>query len=227
MVRTFTFVGFAAMGLCLMLAGAIPAMADPVTYTYTGNALNDCVAGTCGSGYISGFFTLADPLADNMAWTDITSEVLDFSFTDNGVFGVTIDPSNAYAPTDVFYAETDSNGDVVQWEVSVSGQGDFYHTPQQSASLVTYYAPEYVNGVGGPNGGDTTQLDFPWGYEDLNSADPGAWTSEESGPASVPEPGTFGVTLIGVGWFMRKAHSLALWRHRESREGKNGGSPAT
>jgi PEP-CTERM motif len=97
----------AAIWLVLLLGSPVRVKADSI-YTYTGNPF------TIFSGYscppecnLSGSFTLASPLADNLSLAQITPTA--FSFTDGNS---TWDPTTA---SSYFVVSTDASGAIIGW----------------------------------------------------------------------------------------------------------------
>jgi hypothetical protein len=123
----------------LISSGAVQAIS---VYAYTGNNYNAITDNTLPSGTyttsmsVSGTFTLANPLAANLALTDITADVLGFSFFD-GRNTIT----NATAFADVFRVGTTSAGTIAEWEVVVQtapattiGEKTFFIYTENSAN---------------------------------------------------------------------------------------------
>lgn len=105
--------------------GQWSASAGLTTYTYHGNHFTSFTSSPSPyttSNFITGFFTTY-PLAGNLTGVDITSEILNFSFT-NGVN--TLTPSNTGFPIPIgatggprFIVSTDSQGNIISWDVTL------------------------------------------------------------------------------------------------------------
>ncbi len=186
-----------------LLALRFPLMADPITYTYTGNDFTtlDAQGGDpmvyTSSDFVSGEFTLSTPLVGNLPSLTAIAPT-SFSFSD-GVQTIT----NLSASSWYFDVGTDGNGAITAWYVFVT-------TPNG----------DYVDTYSASNVGDVGQYDFQvlsyynCGWfgcsenvalsEGSNSDSPGTWTNsdaapESQDPASTPEPG--GLVLVGTGIF--------------------------
>jgi hypothetical protein len=119
--------------ICLVAFCAPRAMAGPITYYYTGPDFLDVAAPYTTSDSISGYFTLASPLGDNITlqitdYIPYTGPVpsLDFSFSDGQQ---TIDTGNAFE--DIFTLDTNSIGQITHWDIDVgifSNGAHYIHT---------------------------------------------------------------------------------------------------
>jgi hypothetical protein len=87
-------------------------------YNYTGGAYNKCGGSYCTGGpyYLSVDFVAATAPAD-LPYTDITSSVVSFTFTDRS--GLTVNNNNATYKD--FVISTDSSGKVVTWFLTSCG----------------------------------------------------------------------------------------------------------
>jgi len=108
------------LSLIALLLFAVSARAD-TTYTYAGNPMIDgTTPDVCGGGpcTITGSFTVATPLGDNvpLSYTNITPE--SFSFTDGN--------QTIATGSGVLYFDlgTDASGDINAWVIQVYGLYD-------------------------------------------------------------------------------------------------------
>jgi len=201
--------------LCLTLPGSL--RADTV-YTYTGNAYT-----TCYGSYASSGSTCAGPYALSITfdvtagtpvdgWTrggagsDITADVSTFSFTDGT--GLSITPTNATA--DEFEIGTGSTGNTTGWYITASGvTGGIDYTALTcdtgGVSLPACTAPSgyaliesslVIEDTGAPVGGGSTD------------------TIVQRPPKVTPDPGTIGLTLMGIGLVMVMRKHLANGLHQ-------------
>lgn len=162
--------------LAIALAAVVltlPLTAGPVTYTYTGNDFNSVTASVyTTSDFVSGFFTLASPLADDMTLPPGGSNItpLSFSYTD----GVQTYSSAGNPSQITFQIATDASGNIIQWNVSL-GNG-----PPSAVFTRNYPVSVEDAGIFGIQ-------------EGAISNDPGAWSVS----TTVPEPAT--LVLAGAG----------------------------
>ena len=158
--------------LAMTAATALPMMASSVTYTYTGNDFVTVLSPYTTSDFVSGNFTLASPLGDNLAFGAITP--LTYSFSDGVQTFSSVSP-----PTDVtFEAGTDASGNITSWFVQ----------PQTGTNIVS------TNSSASDFGETPVALGEILG-------DPGAWVMSGGGTSPVPEPGNvalIGVVLAAV-----------------------------
>lgn len=136
--------------LCVMLPGSL--RADSFTYTYTGNSF-----GYNGSVYaltgVSGFFTLASPLAPGTT-TDPHGAFVNFSFTDGkSIFdlanAVSAPSGYAYGPQNSFSLTTDAAGQIIGWDIiAYSGlypSGGYIFTCNEGAACSSGVSQDGVN----------------------------------------------------------------------------------
>ena len=113
------------MSLAVVVAAALSALGATnaganTVYSYTGNNFTFTSDGTLPSGAyddtmsVSGSFTLASPLAANLSYTSIKSNILSFSFFDgrNTITNLNQDPS-----VTVFNVTTDAAGMIDTWQI--------------------------------------------------------------------------------------------------------------
>jgi hypothetical protein len=167
------------LALLAFLILPLPLMADPITYTYTGNDFTSLF----GSGYstsdsVTGEFTLSVPLADGLtALTAITPT--SFSFSD-GIQTIT----SATTSGNVFEVETNATGDITKWQIGIEiGEG------ATLSGITTELTTLNVSDAGEV---DEAQPSEAFG-ENNNSA--GTWTSSAAGVT--PEPSS--LALLGTG----------------------------
>lgn len=194
----------AAAGLLasLILCASAPSAFADTMYTYTGNLFinNDGNLGNpagypCNMGVgecsISGFFTLAQPLAPNSTYVTLTPET--FSLSD----GMETLTNTNTPPNQVFLANfsTDSSGNIIAWAFLVE-------------SYTVVGPTQYVNNLSTQNTGPGTQYDVSnegttclvssptdcsYRYDTVIGM-PGSWTV-----TTTPEPSPVGLTIVGFG----------------------------
>jgi hypothetical protein len=166
----------------VMLASVLPASAD-TTYTYTGQPFvgfsgTDSCSGGVGECSISGSFTMASPLGDNFAFSEITPP--SYSFTD-GVNTITqLNTSLVVA----FEVGTNASGDINQWEIQVLTDGGFLELLTYSNDI--FGMPIDMSGL------ESTTAPYPF-IATAETPALGSW-----GPTgSVPEPSE--LIMLGSG----------------------------
>jgi len=165
----------------------MPLMGSTI-YTYTGNDFTVATGPVLStSDLVTGFFTVASPLAHNLNGGNIAASTLSFSFSDgpdtitNTTPGVDI---CSCSPTiDIF---TDGSGNIINWQISLTAGelgSENILTEDFFAGIVRGTEIEDFGNV------DNTNTDTA-----SNSGDPGVWTS--SATSTAPEPGSF--VLLGL-----------------------------
>jgi hypothetical protein len=195
--------------LSLMLVCAIPAAANPVTYTYTGDPFNSFTDGHSAfpaGAFMSASITLASPLAPDGTYSlveggvAVTNPANCGSDPCDGVVSWSIgDPTDTLssAQGNTLYDldfTTDAEGNILGWEIDAFANADDSQPELHSSGNL---------GPGEPSGQDYDMSTFL--YDDLCcqaayvttvDAIPGIWSEEES--ASVPEPGTLTLLFGGL-----------------------------
>jgi len=178
----------AILSLAALLLTAVGTRADTL-YTYAGNPMTEGTnSDACGGGpcTITGSFTLAAPLGNNVpfSYTSITPE--SFSFND-GIQTISTGSFVLY-----FDVGTDATGNIDAWDIQV------YGLYSGTVSILTNSAgldESYINGLIAYN----------------NS--PGTWdpeTTPTSDVISTPEPSS--LALLSIGLF---AVALVAFRQRQ------------
>jgi hypothetical protein len=199
------------------------ASADPVyTYTYTGhnfNSLRNCVGNPPPCGYnggpgtdtnISGFFSLAAPLAANSTYhlepdTEAGGTITNFAFTDGtnswNIGNFYANP-NASLPfldgTAVpdFSVTTDASGAITSWDLNIFAAVSF-----NGGQIGTCTANYDLCGSSTVDGSQAFN-----NYDDYIYSDPGTWSETQSG-VSIPEPTSvllLAAGLVGLRWRVRR-----------------------
>jgi hypothetical protein len=160
---------FASLLAILVFAGA--ASADTI-YSYTGNTLSVAYGSpSCGSACdITGRFTVADALSDNLNGAAITPE--SFSFSDGATTY-----SNGAGDSISISLSTGATGEITQWTIFV--------TPPGGPSVSSIGSGNALAGVE-----DTS---FEPSYYLYNSGVPGSWSITET-----PESSTLLMLLLGL-----------------------------
>jgi hypothetical protein len=181
----------------VILASALPASAN-TTYTYTGQPFvgfsgTDSCSGGVGQCSISGSFTVAAPLGDNFAFSEIAP--LSFSFTD-GVTTITqLTDSNII----FFEVGTNASGNINQWQIQVLTDNDLQELLTYSSDIFGF--PIDMSGL------ESSSPPFPF----IATAETGVLGSWGPNGGNVPEPSAFillGSGLLGVlGTSLRRKQS--------------------
>jgi len=193
-----------------LLTLPLPLLADTM-YTYTGNTFNlgsvgfssaPVTAPFTTSDSVSGWFTVAAPLSDNLSLNPII--VTGYSFTD----GVnTFSSDNGLARFTTFYVQTNATGAITEWDIGL--QGSPLNGYGWSDDLTTINDSYWVSGDSWSPGYEQVNLYdegiVPWGPDGENVAsnanNPGVWTEStvqtDPPPPAVPEPTS--LTLLGTG----------------------------
>jgi hypothetical protein len=109
-----------------------------VTYDYTGLDFTRVIGAYTTSDSVTGSFTLASPLGDNLSLSVITP--VSFSFSD-GVNTIT----SANASISLFEVNTDASGNMIYWNITLSLNGADISTADGLGDLA---------GFGGSSGGN-------------------------------------------------------------------------
>lgn len=161
-------------------------LAASTTYTYTGNAFQAVFGGSyTTSDFVSGFFTVASPLADNLVFSNQNVTPISYSFTDGvQTFDSTSPPTNV-----TFDIGTDASGTITQWDINL-GTG-----PPLDDSVST-----------NSSSGDAGQMLSAGAFGD-NLGNPGTFVMSGGSGSPTPEPanlGLFGLGLVAIGIIRRK-----------------------
>lgn len=174
----------ACQSVLLFLLGSSICAADVTTYTYIGNSFTHFT--TSPSPYstansVTGFFTMASPVAADLALADLTADVLSFSFTDGTINTITSAGGGRF----YLLLSTDSGGTITAWDVRA-----FIGTPPTNSAIFTCKGSTVVNGCRNfPDDESYLNNGAITGY---NISNPGTWEVT----SAVPEPTT--LTLLSV-----------------------------
>lgn len=200
---------FSLLPVSVLLASQ--ANAD-VRYTYTGNFFDDFDQGPVpaesydNSMRVTGWFDLATALAPNTTFTDITADVLGFSFFD-GRSDLTDADTLSFK---LFAVQTNALGEIEWWDVLLQRDTIFSDVPFiRTAFITTQRDPGFLFSTTEDRGQISQCTDLVPGIchtaADIALAvdNPGVWVSSEPPISSAPEPAT--LSLLGLGLAGRAA----------------------
>lgn len=174
------------LSLIVLLLFSVSARAD-TTYTYAGNPMtNGATPDVCGGGpcTITGSFTLATPLGDNVPFSYTPIAPVSFSFTD-GIETI----ASGSASVLYFDVGTDASGNINAWDIQVYGLYD------GTVTILTVSVP----------GSAGLDENYSNGLLIYNTT-PGLWDPETVRAVTTPEPrslpllssGLFAVALLAL-----------------------------
>jgi len=164
---------------------AVPLMAGTI-YTYTGNDFTSATTPYTIGDSITGSFTVASPLADNLNGGNIEPSATSFSFSDGGGDTITnttpgIGTCSCSPFIDIW---TDGSGNIINWDVTL--------TVGELGSFSIYTQDYYAGIFSGYLIRDAVVSEV---VDASNSGDAGVWSASTTSAA--PEPGSLG--LLGAG----------------------------
>jgi len=173
----------------LGIGSAPPAEADTI-YTYSGNAYTSCGGTYCTGGpyalRVTFDTTLTGSALDSLTFTDITSTVTSFDFTDGS--GLTFN-SNTNPPAQLeIEISTNASGNVVAWFTGA------YSYPAEIQMQTNWESP--VGFIPGADFSETTA--FFQGDYGFISDDPGTWAMTVSGAPDRPSAALLATGLLGL-----------------------------
>jgi len=170
-------------GLILFCGLQSAARAD-ITYTYTGNDFTTATGAYTTSDFVSGYFTLASALGDNLVLASETPATYSFS---DGVQTI----SSLSPPTDVtFEISTDASGNIDAWFINLENP-----SPLNQISTQTSPNQEDLGSSGGSEG-----------FNLFGTVSESQWVESGASTSPVPEP-NMSWLLFGVltgGWAMMR-----------------------
>lgn len=176
-------------------------------YTYVGNPFADIVdvpfpAGSFDTSMrVTGQFELANALSADMPMTDLTGQILSFSFSNGRATLSNVDPFTSLA---VFSVSTDALGAINGWAISVQrlqAVNGGLDLTAQTFNDPTFGFPLEDSGQVVACDPIPLQRGLCVSLADVATVGgaPGAWTRSDPGdPATVPEPGTMTLMLTGL-----------------------------
>ena len=197
----------AALAAIVIMASSVLGTggAYSATYVYTGNPFTTVFLGGGQGG--GGTYTTSDfvtlnvilsaPLPDNMAFADVTSQIMSLTASD----GVQSIPFNL-GINDVLKLGT-SSGEITSWAFSVNNLALLLTTPNVGNTGINYSVISSNNSVSGTF--DQGMLDFGFG---INQDQAGSWTSQVS---QTPLPAALPLFATGLGAF----GLFGWWRKRK------------
>ncbi len=172
----------------ILFFGLLSAARADITYTYTGNDFTIATSPYTKSDSVSGFFTLAAALGDNLSNSSLAPAT--YSFTD----GVQTFTNSSPPATVTFDVSTDGSGNITNWDIFLQNTSG----PFSQTNTVSTQNPG--NGVIGAFPRDIANV--PQGCcgesQGANSFDAGTWKASGGGTSTVPEPRTISWMLLGL-----------------------------
>jgi hypothetical protein len=200
-----------------LLLAASSARAD-VIYTYVGNPFADVVdlpfpPGTFDTSMkVTGSFELADALPADLPLTDISGDVLAFSFS-NGRSTLTESDPNLLA---LFFVQTNASGEITVWDIILQQTLTLTPLGDHDTQVFTQNDPTGLLGISAVADRGALMMCDPPGVprgicaslEDSAtiSDTPGLWSSSATPPpVPVPEPATVSLLTLALGAWVRRS----------------------
>jgi hypothetical protein len=184
--------------LLLTVPALVPSAKADSIYTYTGNNYTICGGTYCTGGpyALSIVFstTLTGSALNNLPFTNVTSTISSYTFTDGS--GLTLTQSNNASGTLNISISTNASGNIVSWFVGA-------YTLNAIVQMQTNWNSP-LGFIPGADFSETTP-NFAGNFGFIGN-NPGTWTSA----APVPEPPSFRLLGTGLGALM-----VAAWRRRK------------